>query len=78
VRRFAVLLVAIVWLASPSSAQDPRQPKPSAVKVPTGYRIEAIAINLSVPTTAIFDGNDLLIAESGWAAQRSPGSFALS
>jgi glucose/arabinose dehydrogenase len=26
-----------------------------------------VVTNLSVPTTAIFDGNDLLVAESGWA-----------
>lgn len=33
--------------------------------LPDGYAIEAVVANLSVPTTAIFDGDDLLIAESG-------------
>jgi glucose/arabinose dehydrogenase len=53
-------------------AQEPRQPKPEALRLPDGYRIEAIAINLSVPTTAIFDQSDLLIAESGWAQTARP------
>jgi glucose/arabinose dehydrogenase len=34
-------------------------------QLPDSYRIEAIVTNLSVPTTAIFDGEDLLVAESG-------------
>ncbi len=38
---------------------------PDAISLPAGYSIEPFIINLSVPTTAIFDGNDMLIAESG-------------
>jgi glucose/arabinose dehydrogenase len=40
--------------------------------VPDGYRIEPVVTNLSVPTTGIFDGNDLLVAESGWANTAPP------
>src|SRR5205823_3403025 len=34
--------------------------------------IEVVVANLSVPTTAIFDGNDLLVAESGWVNTALP------
>ncbi|MGA7729911.1 MAG: PQQ-dependent sugar dehydrogenase [Chloroflexia bacterium] len=42
------------------------------VKLAEGYLIEPVVINLSVPTTAIFDGDDLLVAESGWAKTAPP------
>jgi glucose/arabinose dehydrogenase len=45
---------------------------PSAIKVPDGYRVEAFVTGLSVPTTAIFDGNDLIVAESGYAKTALP------
>lgn len=68
VRGSALALVAVCVLTGTASAQNaPRQPNPSAIRLPNGYKIEAVVINLSVPTTAIFDGNDLLVAESGWA-----------
>ena len=43
-----------------------REIDPEHVDVADGYRIEAVVANLSVPNTAIFDGDDLLIAESGF------------
>src|SRR5687768_12834738 len=43
-----------------------REIDPEHVRVPDGYRIEAVVANLTVPTTAVFDGDDLLIAESGF------------
>jgi glucose/arabinose dehydrogenase len=42
------------------------------VKLNEGYRIEPLISNLSVPTTAAFDGNDLLLVESGWANTAPP------
>ncbi len=39
---------------------------PADILLPEGYRIEVIATALNVPSTAIFDGNDLIVAESGW------------
>ena len=46
--------------------QAGREINPEHVDVPDGYRIEAVVANLTVPNTAIFDGEDLLIAESGF------------
>src|SRR4051812_3767921 len=53
-------------------AQAPRLFDPAHIKLPDGYGIEVVVANLSVPTTAIFDGNDLLVAESGWVNTALP------
>src|SRR5688500_18287466 len=59
--------------ATPTGTPQPQRKFDSThVKLPEGYRIEPVVINLSVPTTAIFDGNDLLVAESGWAKTAPP------
>jgi glucose/arabinose dehydrogenase len=42
------------------------------VKVPSGYRVEPLVGNLSVPTTMIFDGTDMLVAESGFLDTAKP------
>jgi glucose/arabinose dehydrogenase len=64
----AVAFPAQAQEATPTGkAQPQRKFDPTHIKVQKGYRIEPVVINLSVPTTAIFDGNDLLVAESGWA-----------
>ncbi|HEX9990735.1 MAG TPA: PQQ-dependent sugar dehydrogenase [Chloroflexia bacterium] len=55
-----------------TGAQAPRLFDPAHIKLPDGYKIEVAVANLSVPTTAVFDGNDLLVAESGWANTASP------
>ena len=52
--------------ADNANARTEREIDPEHVDVEDGYRIEAVVANLTVPTTAIFDGNDLLIAESGF------------
>src|SRR5687768_5575618 len=56
------------------AAQDPDDVKlvPSAIKLPAGYTIEPFMMRLSVPTTAVFDGNDLLVAESGFLNTAKP------
>ena len=63
-----VLATAAVMAVTGVRAQDKpsREIDPDDVSVPDGYRIEAVATNLTVPTTAIFDGEDLLVAESGF------------
>jgi glucose/arabinose dehydrogenase len=65
----AAAAAIVILSGTPTAAvqQEPRRPRSSAVRVPNGYKIEVVVINLSVPTTAIFDGQDLLVAESGWA-----------
>lgn len=68
---FALVLAALLGLSfasAPASAQDDhtRPLNPDAIQPADGYKIEPLIANLSVPTTAIFDGNDLLVAESGW------------
>lgn len=70
-------LVCVIWLAllaAPTTAQQEqaRPLNPDAITLDAGYRIEPVLANLSVPTTAIFDGNDLLIGESGWANTAPP------
>jgi glucose/arabinose dehydrogenase len=42
------------------------------IKLEAGYRIEPLVANLSVLTTGIFDGPDLLLAESGWQNTAPP------
>jgi glucose/arabinose dehydrogenase len=71
----AVVLASLIWATSLPRAQQGtpddapeagREIEPEHVNVPDGYRVEAVVANLTVPTTAVFDGDDLLIAESGF------------
>jgi glucose/arabinose dehydrogenase len=57
---------------APAPSQAPRLFDASHIKLPGGYAIEVVVSNLSVPTTAIFDGSDLLVAESGWVNTALP------
>jgi glucose/arabinose dehydrogenase len=69
------LLPSSAWGQTPAPAGGPgpdRKFDPTHIKVEAGYKIEVVAMNLSVPTTATFDGNDLLVAESGWAKTAPP------
>ena len=80
----ALLLLVSLVLVTPARHIGAQQATPTGepppprgfdvthIKLQDGYRIEVIAANLSVPTTAIFDGNDLLVAESGWANTALP------
>lgn len=71
-------LAAVLGLlpAAPVAAAGPavpgRRPDPGAIRLVPGYRIEAIAVNLSLPTTATFDREDLLVAESGFLETAAP------
>ncbi len=83
-RALLTILVMASLLARPVGPAGAQQATPTGepppprgfdvthIKLQDGYRIEVIAANLSVPTTAIFDGNDLLVAESGWANTALP------
>lgn len=55
-----------------------RTPDPGAIRLPQGYRIEAVVTNLSVPTTLRFAGDDLVVAESGWADTARPRVLRIS
>ena len=61
-----MLAAGLIFSAAPAAQQPGREIDPGHINVADGYRIEAVVANLSVPTTAIFDGEDLLIAESGF------------
>lgn len=65
--RNLALAAAVVLAASVASrGQTPaRDIDVEDFSVPDGYVVEPVVTNLSVPTTAIFHGDDLLIAESG-------------
>jgi glucose/arabinose dehydrogenase len=59
----------------PTTTPEPQPQRgfdPTHIKLEAGYKIEPVISNLSVPTTAIFDGNDLLLVESGWANTALP------
>src|SRR5688500_2327220 len=64
----AILAGALLITVAAPRAQDAPAHEIDAqdISVPNGYRIEAVAGNLTVPTTAVFDGDDLLVAESGY------------
>src|SRR5262245_10335639 len=57
-----IALLGLLWIAVPVNAQgeNGRPLNPDAITLAEGYKIEPRIANLSVPTTAIFDGNDLL------------------
>jgi glucose/arabinose dehydrogenase len=57
---------------APAPSQAPRLFDASHINLPDGYAIEVVVSNLSVPTVATFDGNDLLVAESGWVNTALP------
>lgn len=59
-------------------AQQNNEPDPTAIKVPEGYVVEAAISGLSVPTTAIFDGEDLIVAESGFGDTAKPRILRIS
>lgn len=60
-----IFLVSAFFTTSFASTLISHTDNPSAIHVPSGYKVEVYASDVSVPTTAIFDGNDLIVAESG-------------
>lgn len=75
-RAIMALALALLTVGSGRAQEPPTQVPPtqaprlfdaSHINLPSGYKIEVAVAGLSVPTTAIFDGNDLIVAESGWA-----------
>ena len=71
-RYICLVLLLYVTVIVVSAQQPARQIDVTDTSVPDNYRIEAVVANLSVPTTIIFDGNDLLIAESGYKNTAAP------
>ena len=71
-RLITVVAAFLLVVSAPAAQQPARNIDSGDITVPDGYRIEAIVANLSVPTTAVFDGNDLLIAESGFKNTAPP------
>jgi hypothetical protein len=60
----AILLVRALLIRTSDTPEPPRKFNSAAIRVPEGYTVQVAITNLTAPTTAIFDGNDLLIAES--------------
>jgi glucose/arabinose dehydrogenase len=75
-RAIAVGAATAILITAGLSAQRKdklgREIDPNDVNVPDGYHIEAVVANLNVPTTAIFDGDDLIVAESGFKDTGKP------
>lgn len=68
----AASLLGILASVPIALAQQRNEVDPSAISVPDGYAVEAAVTGLSVPTTAIFDGEDLIVAESGFLGTAEP------
>jgi glucose/arabinose dehydrogenase len=69
----ATVIFFISMITLSVGAQQPaRQIDPNDISISDNYRIEALVSNLSIPTTAIFDGEDLLVAESGFKNTAQP------
>ncbi len=74
---FALLVVAGLLLGSTWKPADNSDKlvvghHAASFKVPSGYRVEPFLTNLDMPTTAIFDGEDMLVAEAGSPDGASP------
>lgn len=52
--------------------EEAKQESPDSINLPKGYNIETYISGLSFPTTAIFDQNDLIVAEAGNDASAKP------
>ncbi len=71
----ALATLTLLIVATPTSFAQEKQARNfnvDAINLQPGYKIEAVVANLSIPTTAIFDGSDLLVAESGFANTAPP------
>ncbi len=64
-----ILLVSALLSGTSNAPEPPRKFNSAAIRVPEGYTIQVAITNLTAPTTAIFDGSDLLIAESDSSAR---------
>ncbi len=69
---FAFILCLGILFVACQITYASRSTNESAFNLPKGYKIEVYAESLSVPTTAIFDGKDLIVAESGEADTAKP------
>lgn len=65
------VLIALIF-SMPLSVLAETKFDPEDLSIAEGYKAEPVVSNLSVPTTAIFDGDDLLIAESGFLNTAKP------
>ena len=72
IRLITVVAGLLVVVSTPAAQKAARNIDAGDINVPDGYRVEAVVANLSVPTTAVFDGDDLLIAESGFKNTATP------
>jgi glucose/arabinose dehydrogenase len=67
IKLLTLILFPAIATAAPLNKIDP-----GAIKISDDYAIEAAVVGLTLPTTAIFDGNDLIIAESGFLDTAKP------
>lgn len=72
-----IVMAALVAPAASAPAAG-RNPDPGAIRLPQGYRIEAVVTNLSVPTTLVVEDGDLIVTESGWADTARPRVLRIS
>jgi glucose/arabinose dehydrogenase len=68
----SLFLIGLLLLTPSLVLAADRPLNPESISLPEGYKVEALATDLSVPTTAIFDGPDLLVAESGTSKVAKP------
>jgi glucose/arabinose dehydrogenase len=61
----AGFLITISFSRPVRALEAPRKFNSTDIKLADGYKIEPVIENLTAPSAAIFDGNNLIIAESG-------------
>jgi glucose/arabinose dehydrogenase len=64
---FVLLIVPVIAFGQQENEVDP-----TAIRVPGGYAVEAAITGLSVPTTATFREEDIIVAESGFGSVAQP------
>jgi hypothetical protein len=57
---------------APATPTLPRRLSAGGIRLPPGHLLEPVVVKLSVPTTLVFDGAELVLAESGWAQTAEP------
>src|SRR3712207_3173398 len=74
----SILAFGLGFVSLISAEETPRRINAGAISVPDGYKVEPYIANLSIPTTAVFDGEDLIVAESGFKDTAKPRILRIS
>ncbi|MBI4788473.1 MAG: PQQ-dependent sugar dehydrogenase [Chloroflexi bacterium] len=65
----AIVIGTLPFTQATHALEPPRKFNPADVRLADGYRLQAAFANLNAPTTALFDGDDFIVAESSSPAR---------